>query len=271
MSQTAYNQSLAVGRAGMLADGGNRHVISKNNQSGGALNFGLAVVQGSADNECTLPASAADVTGQGKLLGVALIDLSVENKYPEDSSAAAYVAGAMVNVLNKGRAWVTVEEAVTPTSPVYVRFATDGGTNTQPGSFRASSGATGSAVAQVDTLTPTAVNSTQYFVEIKNAAGDLVTYEFTSDGSATATKIVTGFTALMANDPTVTVSGTTTLILTAKTAGTAFTTFADSNMAIVHTTANASTTATAAQVTNARYLTTQATVGGLAVVEFNNP
>jgi len=264
MSQTAYSQSLAVGRAGMLADNGPRDTVSRNNQFGDVLPFGVACVQGTGDNECTLPAAATDVTGQGKLLGVSLIDLSVENKYPEDSTSPEYAAGAMVAILKKGRCWVTVEEGVTPTSPVYVRFA-DGiadNTKTQKGAFRKSADGT----AQVDTLTPTAVNSTAYFVTVKDANGER-TYTYTSDGSATAAEIVTGFTAQMTNDVGVTPSGTTTLILTAKSAGVGFTTYADSNMAIAHTTANAQT---AEKVANACYRST-ASAGSVAVVEFNNP
>jgi hypothetical protein len=278
--QTSYSQNLAIGRAGMLADNTNRDVVSKN-ASASSIPFGLAVVQGSADNECKLPASSSDVTGQGSLLGVALVDMSVESQLAPTmnatgsvlpgitATAAQYLQNQMVAILKKGKVLVTVEENVTPASPVFVRFATDGGSNTQPGSFRASADGTGSAVAQVDTLTPTAVNSTQYFVTVRGASGER-TYEFTSDGSATAAKIVTGFLALMANDLDVAVSGTSTLVLTSKVAGTGFTTTADSNMAVAHTTANASTSATAVQITNAAYRST-ATAGNLAVLEVNLP
>lgn len=264
MAQTSYTQNLAIGRAGMLADNGPRNTVSRNNQTSGSavIPFGCAVVQGTNDNECSLPASATDVTGQGKLLGVALIDLSVENKYPDDGSVPSYPSGRMVAVLQKGRCFVTVEENVTPASPVYVRFATDGASNTQPGSFRASAEGT----AQVDTVTPTAVNSTQYFVTVSGASGER-TYEVTSSGSATAATIVTQFLAIMASDADVTASGTSTLILTAKVAGAAFTTTVDSNQAVAHTTANV---ATAAKVPNAAYRTT-ATAGNVAVVELNLP
>lgn len=134
--QTAYTQALAVGRAGMLADNGPRDVISKN-ASASVVPFGVAVVQGAADNECALPAASTDVTGQGKLLGLALVDMSVESQALGGSQTVPeYLQGQMVAVLKKGRAWVTVEEAVTPASPVFVRFAT--GTGTQLGAFRAS-------------------------------------------------------------------------------------------------------------------------------------
>lgn len=92
-------------------------------------------------------------------------------------------------------------------------------------------------VAQVDTITPVAVDAHHYIVTI-----DDVEYDYLSGGSATAAQIVTGLKALINadSDAAVTASGTTTLILTADVAGAAFITSinADANMTLVHTTAS---------------------------------
>lgn len=92
-------------------------------------------------------------------------------------------------------------------------------------------------VAQVDTITPTAVNSHLYKVTINGTD-----YSYTSDGSTTVSEIVAGLLALVNADTSlaVTASGSSTLILTADVAGDGFTTSinADVNLALVHTTAN---------------------------------
>lgn len=92
-------------------------------------------------------------------------------------------------------------------------------------------------IAQVDTITPTAVNLTLYKVTI-----DGVDYSYTSDASATVAEIVAGLIALINADSAVAViaSGTVTLILTGKVAGVGFitSTNASPNMVLVLTTAN---------------------------------
>lgn len=91
------------------------------------------------------------------------------------------------------------------------------------------------AVKQVDTITPTAVNTTHYIVTI-----DAVPYDYLSDSDATVSEIVAGLIALINADANVAVvaTGSTTLILTAKNFGAGFTTTVNANQALVHTTAN---------------------------------
>ena len=87
---------------------------------------------------------------------------------------------------------------------------------------------------QVTTITPTAVNSAVYTVTING-----VEFEFTADGSATASEIVTGLIALInAGTEPVTASGTTTLILTSDSAGLGFSVTVGANLAAVATTPN---------------------------------
>lgn len=99
-----------------------------------------------------------------------------------------------------------------------------------------------SETAQVDTLTPTASNSDTYWVKIRQViSGETKEFAFsyTSDASATATEIVTGLKNAISANPqiNVTPSGTTTLVLTAKTGYPFFKTSASSNLAIANTTA----------------------------------
>lgn len=146
MSQTSYSQTMAIGRAGQLADNGPRDVSSRVAATV-AIPFGCAVVKGTADRDVKLPTAATDITGQGKFQGIALVDMSKESA--RDSNAAQYAVGDAVATLKKGRCYVVVEEAVAATDPVYVRYA-DGvadATKTQKGAFRKS--ADTSTAAQV--------------------------------------------------------------------------------------------------------------------------
>lgn len=90
-------------------------------------------------------------------------------------------------------------------------------------------------VAQIDTITPTAINNTHYIVTI-----DGTDYDYLSDGSATVAEIVAGLLALINADINApcTATGSTTLILTANAAGDGFATSVNANMALVHTTLN---------------------------------
>lgn len=93
------------------------------------------------------------------------------------------------------------------------------------------------AVAMIDTITPTAINTTHYLLTV-----DGTVYDYTSDASATITEICDGLRALMNADAALllklTPSGTTTIVLTAVTAGFGFSTSVGANLALVHTTAN---------------------------------
>lgn len=89
-------------------------------------------------------------------------------------------------------------------------------------------------VAQVVTVTPTAVNEFEYSVTING-----VEFSFTADLDATATEIVTGLkNAINAGDEPVTATGAATLILTADVAGNGFSYSVGVNMAAVLTTPN---------------------------------
>lgn len=111
--QTSYGFNAAAGMPGMLADLGNNDVLTRVNPA--VVHPGKIVVRGTdPDAECKSPAVSGDVA---KALGLALLDQAMEN------GAEGFPAKSSVPILAKGRAFVKVEEAVTPDSTVFVRFA----------------------------------------------------------------------------------------------------------------------------------------------------
>lgn len=218
----------------------------------GEIPFGVIVVMDGAADKCRLPELASDIGA--KTLGLALRTLALENNL---DGTNVYPAKSAINVLKKGRAWVEVEDTVVAGDSVYVRHEANG-SDSQLGAVRPNM----DGVAQVTTITPTAVNSTVYNMSINGRA-----YSYTSDGSATAAEIVAGFTALIDadSDNGVVCSGTNTLILTADVEGVPFVVSLGANLSAAATTANAAYTTL---LSGAKFLTA-ASAGGLAKIELN--
>lgn len=123
-----------------------------------------------------------------------------------------------------------VEEDYTISDPEYLLAAKIFSQTPRPEKVKV--GSTTAAIAQVDTITPTVLDETQYYVQI-----DGVQYSFTSDVDATAEEIVTGLiAAINAGDAPVTCSGTTTLILTATVPGVPFVCTVQTGLTKVNTT-----------------------------------
>jgi hypothetical protein len=96
------------------------------------------VVSGPEDYAVRLPRVTGDVTGNlGLLGGVTLDKIATEQPNNYTGLYGFYGSNTMVNVLRDGRVLVLVEEAVTISSTVFVRFASGTG-GTQLGAFRAS-------------------------------------------------------------------------------------------------------------------------------------
>jgi hypothetical protein len=131
MSQIAYaDQPNAF--EGMKADSGKDDVLSF--LAEGAQLIGKLMVRGTdPDRQAKAPASSAEVTDPNSSLGVLV--------HSHDRESDAGVSGATVKdkeemgIMHKGRVYVKVEEAITPASPVFVRFASGGG-GSELGSFR---------------------------------------------------------------------------------------------------------------------------------------
>ena len=218
----------------------------------GLIPFGRAVVMNGNESRCRLPEVAADI---GNLtLGVARHSLAFENNA---NNALEYPINSQISILRKGRVWVKVLEAVLAGDDAFVCYE-DNSTTAVRGGFRKS----GEGVAQVTTLTPTAANATPYSVAIGSFG-----YDYLSDGTATATEVVTDLLAqinLQTALHGVTATGTATLILTGA-VGVAFSVSQSANMAAAATTP---VTANAARLPGAKFMSAAST-GGIAILELN--
>ncbi len=255
MVQTSYSINIPIAFQGLIADDGFHDITSYLNADVVGLSFGIGVVQGTDDNQCLLPTSTTQ-----SLLGVTVSNFAYNQFSPTTLTGTQGIPLlAAAGVMTKGRVYVLPTQDVTPASPVFCQMVANGSTKVA-GSFRKDYDGT----AQVTTMTPTAVNSTEYQLEVDGRF-----YAYTSDADATATEIVTGLKAAIAADAGATVAGTgtATLILTALTAGKPFVAQGDANMAFAATTPNV---AKAIPVPNARFKTT-ATAGTPAVLEINLP
>lgn len=131
MSQTSYSYTMSAAFAGMLADVGDNDIFGAvQAESSLEIPFGVMVCKGSGDNDAKLPAAST-----AKLLGVLVHSHNYEPRL--DLGTTGVKPGAMLNILNRGRIYVTVEEAVTKEDRAYVRYAAGAG-GTQLGAFRKS-------------------------------------------------------------------------------------------------------------------------------------
>jgi hypothetical protein len=257
MVQTSYSINIPTAFQGLIADDGFHDITSYLNADVVGLSFGIGVVQGTNDDQCLLPTATTQ-----SLLGVTVSNFAYNQFSPTNLTGTQGIPlTAAAGVMTRGRIYVLPTQDVTPASPVFCQMVANGTTKVA-GSFRKDYDGT----AQVTTMTPTAVNSTEYQLEVDGRF-----YAYTSDSTATAAEIVTGLTAAITADAgaTVTPTGTTTLILTAKVPGKPFVAQGDVNMSFAATTANAFN---AIPVPNARFKTTATFASGTPVVlEINLP
>ncbi len=255
MSQTSYSNDPAIGFAGMRADTSAASVSSLLNEEASAnLPFGIFVKNGTTDRTCKLPSASTDIVA-----GLTVASADVDSASLATNGAIA--PDDIANVAKKGRFYVLPEQSVTKGDAVYMRYTVDGSDSLlAPGRVRKDAAGT----AQVYTVTPTAVNSTIYNMAINGRA-----YSLTSDASATATEIADAFRTLINADTDngVTGTGTTTLILTANTAGAPFVVSLGANLAGAATTPNA---AKAVLVPGCKFAST-ASADAPAIIELNLP
>lgn len=105
--QTTYNSRLSNGQVGQIADLGEGNVISKDVQAAAGIGFGVAVIQGTADNQCNVGAA-------GVFLGVTVRDPAVDA-----SAGEKYVQYSNAGIMTRGQIWVLAGEAVVPGDVVY--------------------------------------------------------------------------------------------------------------------------------------------------------
>jgi hypothetical protein len=140
MSQATYALEPAVGRHGQEYDAGfNDHISAVATED---IPMGSVVCRVAGDpSKCKLPASAADVTTPGSVLGVALYDSTMPQA--EANTVALYKSGSRVQILHVGRVRIRFEDAVPGGAPLLVRH---GGTGTR-GAIRAGADADAAALA----------------------------------------------------------------------------------------------------------------------------
>lgn len=122
MSQLDYTIDQAVGFEGQLADLSIKDVES--HLAEGEVLIGKIVTQGTALGQVKHPTTAAGITDEKLLKGLAIHHHAMESTV---GGTYSYLDKAAVNVLRKGRAWVKPENVVTASTSVpEVRYAGTG-------------------------------------------------------------------------------------------------------------------------------------------------
>ncbi len=133
MSQTSITSKMDAAYAGMMRDDNYDNFTVPGISEEVALEtpFGVAVARGTVDDGVKLPAAA-----NAKIKGV------VRHSHHYDKTSELGTIGlkpkTLMNVLRKGRIYVTVEENVAPGDRAHIRYAAGAG-GTQLGAFRKSS------------------------------------------------------------------------------------------------------------------------------------
>lgn len=165
--QTSVVDSMAPALAGSRGALGPERVLSRRNEEASKVPFGLAVTQGTADDQFELPDASGDL-----ILGVLV--RSDDQKLYDQSGAAGVDADCMGSVMSQGVVYVEVEDAVVAGAKPFVRFSA-GATLTQLGSFRSDNGDEAGAKAVV-------LNGARFLDS--GSAGDLVRIEINLPGGA---------------------------------------------------------------------------------------
>jgi hypothetical protein len=119
--QTTYNENIAAGFHGMIADTAPNELFSRSAEV--ALGFGEAVIQGTLDNQCN------DIVDSDSVL----IGITVRTVDQEADSIAVEDAALL---MRRGSMWVTVTDAggVSAGDPVWVLVADGTFSNADAGS-----------------------------------------------------------------------------------------------------------------------------------------
>ncbi len=150
MAQTRYTIDQTGAFSGMLADLGDKYIVSKSAE--GEINFGYAVMPGTAGDQVKV--------STGALLGVAVHTHKEDGKYLDKDT---------VNVLRKGAVYVRLTTGQTPAigGAVYV--------NNADGTFRTD--ATGGTLVTGAVFASTAVDSSNHSQDA-DADGAVAVVEF---------------------------------------------------------------------------------------------
>lgn len=118
MAITSYSTTMTPSIAGQLADLGVADILSFfNEETSAEIPFGYAVVQGAAEKGALLPSADDDV-----FVGILVHSHAYD---PEnDLGTTGVKADRELNIMNKGRVWVVVGEAVSVGDRGYVVYDT---------------------------------------------------------------------------------------------------------------------------------------------------
>lgn len=263
--QTTYPDNQALGVEGQLGDGAaDRHTVTRVNTTADMF-FGQAVEEILAtDNEVETPGVATSLVFGGITHHSHAIDahaLAAGTGIPQNNPA---------NVLRKGRVLVVLEATVTKGQAAFYRFQNAGALPEKVGRFRSDIDGT----AKVVTATPTAVNDTDYGLEVRFPDGAAYNFAVQGDASATATEINDDFRTQMAANAAFTArvvaTGTTTLILTGQLAGEDFL-VDDSGAGAWASITDTTPAAPDARAANTAFFQTGGGASDLAILEVNLP
>jgi hypothetical protein len=131
MSQTSIPSALTIAFAGMLADMCEHDIrTAVSVESSAEIPFGVMVAHDTTSDGAKLPAAST-----AKCMGVVTHSHAYDK--PNELGTTGLKPKAVLNVLTRGRAWVTVEETVAVGDRGYIRYAAGAG-GTQLGGFRKS-------------------------------------------------------------------------------------------------------------------------------------
>lgn len=200
---------LSVGRAGFLArtnqsDSGK--VIVR--QLDVASNSALAVCDGTTPGKTAkIPSTALEAK---RVRGI-LLDPEFRNDF---RTATDYLANDPASIVEEGFVWVNAEGTTAVGDDVYVRFVTDGGTNTTPGTFRADNDTPAAGIVITPTASGLVTGLASYLVRLRDKAGHDETFIYSTDGTATVAEIAAGLVALIDASPNFAATGTVTVTVT---------------------------------------------------------
>ena len=112
--QSTYPEEIRSAVEGMVADAGLKTIVSRTVETAAGVGFGLAVVQGTADDGVIVPTATGGVF-RGITVRDVTLPQSAGDAYQQYDEAALMVSGVI---------WVTAQEAVSAGDPVSFEVTT---------------------------------------------------------------------------------------------------------------------------------------------------
>lgn len=163
--QLAYSINIAAAVAGQLAQLEPHQIESRQVETAAGLGFGLAAVQGTADNQCKLPTAAGQL-----FLGVSVKTDAVN---PSNAGNPGYPYQRSAGLLRKGKIWVTTTGTVAIGDAAFFNVVTGAfgprGAQTLAGVYAADGGNTGNFTSSAVVVTAATAKEGVYKIEFLTA------------------------------------------------------------------------------------------------------